>query len=148
MISLVPVPQDLARAVVSGDLSVVDAAPGWPHADTVDALRPVAESGGAGTFLVVVEGRVIGECGWYGPPGDDGTVEIGYGLAGPSRGRGHGAAAVAALLEWVCAQPGVRAVSAEVESQNVPSRRVLERLGFAVAGTEGARVRYIRTNGT
>ena len=32
-----------ARAIVAGDLTWVDAAPGWPHADTLDGLRIEAE---------------------------------------------------------------------------------------------------------
>ena len=144
MIRLVPVSVDLARAVVGGDLSGVEAAPGWPHADTLDALRPLAESGGEGTFLVVESetGRVVGDCGWFGPPGEDGTVEIGYGLAAPSRGRGYGTAAVEALLGWVTAWPDVRRVVAEADATNTPSRRLLERLGFTLAEADATRVRY------
>lgn len=143
-VHLQPVSPALARAVVAGDLSGVVAAPGWPHADTLDALRPLAESGGEGTFLVVETetGRVVGDCGWFGPPDGSGTVEVGYGLASPSRGRGYGGAAVAALLEWVTAQPGVTHVVAEAEATNTPSRRLLERLGFALDAVEGGRVRY------
>lgn len=145
MIHLVPLAPELARAVVAGDLSGVDAAPGWPHADTLDALRPLAESGGYGTFLVVETrtGRVIGDCGWYGPPREDGEVEIGYGLAAPSRGRGSGTQAVGLLVRWVREQPGVRRVVAEVEATNVPSRRVLERSGFVPDTSDGAMVRYV-----
>jgi RimJ/RimL family protein N-acetyltransferase len=150
VVRLVPVSQDLARAVFSGDLSVVDAVPGWPHADTFDALRPVAISGGEGTFLVVEEesGRVVGECGWFGPPDDAGEAEIGYGLAAPSRGRGHGTAAVAALLDWVERQPGVRRVTARVDVGNEPSHRLLARHGFERDGTDGDQVRWVRDNRT
>lgn len=125
------------------------AAPGWPHADTYDALRPYAEHGSPGEpgpFLVVESGtgRVVGECGWYGPPGDDGTVEIGYGLAAPSRGQGYGTEAVRQLLAWVAAQPGVRRVTASAEPGNEPSHRLLSRLGFVTSGTDGRLVRYTR----
>lgn len=150
MIRLVPLPQPLARAIVDGDLSGIDAAPGWPHADTFDALRPVAMSGGEGTFLVVEEetARVVGDCGWFGPPREDGEAEIGYGLAAPSRGKGYGTAAVEALLRWVEAQPGVRLVTARVDVGNEPSHRLLARLGFVRDGLDGDQVRWIRTNGT
>jgi RimJ/RimL family protein N-acetyltransferase len=144
-VTLRPVAADLARAVVDGDLSGVDAAPGWPHADTLDALRPVALSGIAdGTFLVEVDGLVVGDCGWFGPPGDDGAVEIGYGLSPAYRRRGIGTEAVRELLAWVSAQPGVTRVTASVEATNIASRRLLERLGFAVAEVDGKDVRYER----
>lgn len=148
-VDLVPVDVALARAVVAGELSGLVAAPGWPHADTLDALRPYAEYGSddvPGPWLVrlVETGQVIGDCGWFGPPGVDGTVEIGYGLAPAYRRRGYGTEAVRALLAWVERQPSVRIVVAEVEAANVPSRALLARLGFAVDRAEGARVRYAR----
>lgn len=145
-LTLVPVTPALARAILAGDLSAVTAARGWPHADTMDALRPVAESGGAeGTFLVVLDGTVVGDCGWFGPPGADGEVEIGYGLAAPVRGRGLGTAAVRLLLEWVRAQPGVRRVVARTDHGNAASRRLLERLGFTLDSLDGTEVRYVLT---
>jgi RimJ/RimL family protein N-acetyltransferase len=148
-VHLEPVTLDQASRVVAGDPDVVSAAPGWPHADTYDALRPFAEHGSpgdAGPFFVVetATGRVVGECGWYGPPGDDGTVEIGYGLAASCRGRGYGTEAVRLLLAWVDTQPGVRRVTAEVEPGNEASHRLLRRLGFVADGTRGRLVRYVR----
>ncbi|HVF04001.1 MAG TPA: GNAT family N-acetyltransferase [Frankiaceae bacterium] len=141
--ALVPVTVEQARAVVGGDWSVLPATRGWPHADTVDALRPVAESGIAeGTFLVLLDGVVIGECGWFGPPDAAGEVEIGYGLAAPMRGHGHGAVAVRSLVAWVAARPGVRRVTARTDQTNAASRRLLERLGFVVDGADGPQVRY------
>lgn len=144
-VALIPCSVALARAVLAGDLSDLTAGRGWPHADTYDALRPYAEHGSddvAGPFLVVLDGAVIGDCGWYGPPGANGEVEIGYGLAAPYRGRGLGTATVRALLDWVVAQPGVRTVRAETGSGNAPSRRILERLGFALTEVDGGTVRY------
>ena len=147
-VTLVPVSPAQARAVVAGDLSGIAAARGWPHADTVDALRPVAASDdGTGTFLVVHDGLVVGECGWFGPPGEAGEVEIGYGLAAPSRGRGLGGAAVRALVEWVGAQPGVRLVVAHTDPANTASRRLLERLGFTLDGLRDRNVRYVLSAG-
>jgi RimJ/RimL family protein N-acetyltransferase len=145
VIALVPCSVARARAILSGDLSGVTPARGWPHADTHDALRPFAEHGSddvPGPFLVVLDGAVIGDCGWYGPPGDDGEVEIGYGLAAPFRGRGLGTEAVRALVEWVRAQPGVTRIVAETDATNAASRRVLERLGFTIAEVTGGTVRY------
>jgi len=136
-VQLVPLDLDVARAVLQG--SPADALTalnlrcgrGWPHADTADAMRPVvAQRDTVGSFLVVVADEVIGECGWRGRPDGVGEVEIGYGLAPSARGRGHGTAAVRALMAWVEQQPEVRAVRAEVLQGNAPSRRLLERLGF------------------
>jgi RimJ/RimL family protein N-acetyltransferase len=104
-----------ARSLLAGDLSVVDAAPGWPHDDTLDAVRMSAEHAGADA---------------------DGVVEIGYGLAAPFRGRGLGTELVALLTAWVLEQPGVRRVSAEVLVGNEPSLRALTRNGYEVDRVE------------
>ena len=72
------------------------------------------------------------------PPDAAGSVEIGYGLREAYRGRGLMAEALGALTAWALEQAGVCAVMAKIEKGNAPSRRVLERCGFApVPGTEG-----------
>jgi [ribosomal protein S5]-alanine N-acetyltransferase len=130
---------DRARAIVAGDLSVVDAAPGWPHADTVDGLRMDAEHASSDEetgFLVVLAetGQVVGDAGWKGGPDPEGTAEIGYGLSADYRGRGLGTELVAELADWASAQPGVRRVRAEVLVGNEPSLRALLRNGFERVG--------------
>lgn len=139
MIELVPVTLAVARAVLTHDeaaLAGLTHVPDWPHADTCDALRPLAEhpaDTGDGTFLIVLDGSVVGDCGWFGPPDELGQVEIGYGLARSARGRGVATAALALLLDWVAAQ-GALSVRAEVLPGNVPSLRLLARLHFEYVG--------------
>ena len=117
------------------------AAPGWPHADTATALG-IAD---AWTWLIVDDdGRIAGECGVKGPPDQDGVVEIGYGLAGPSRGRGLGGRAVRALLDELRGHGQVRAVEARVTLDNLASRRLLERLGFALVDLADTETIYRR----
>lgn len=144
---LEPFTVSLARAVLDGDLSRLTPGNGWPHADTYDALRAFALHGdnsvpGVWGMVLRDSGEVVGDCGWYGPPGDDGEVEIGYGLAPAYRRNGYGTEAVRALLGWVAAYDGVRRVVAGTEATNVASRRLLERLGFTVTEVNGADVRY------
>lgn len=134
-----PVPHAVAVAVTTGAdlqeaLGELRPAPGWPHDDSADALRPHAEHGGPGpahgTFLIALAGEVIGECGWIGGPDADGYAEIGYGLATSARGRGLGTQAVTLLCAWVERQPGVRRIVAAALPGNEPSRRLLRGLGF------------------
>jgi RimJ/RimL family protein N-acetyltransferase len=132
-LTLVPVRRGDPAKILAGDLGGLTAAPGWPHADTAPGLS-FADHGGASWLVVDESGHVVGELGTKGPPGPDGTVEIGYGLAGPSRGRGIGTRAVAALLSWLDEQPDVRMVEAHVRPDNTASVRVLQRLGFEWAG--------------
>ncbi|MCW2681970.1 MAG: acetyltransferase, family [Frankiales bacterium] len=156
-VALVPVPHALALAVMSGnglqdrlqDLRL-RAGSGWPHADTTDALRPLAEHGSEGDdggWLVVVDGEVVGDCGWRGGPDAGGDVLLGYGLAVPARRQGIGTEVVAVLCAWADAQPGVRRLVADVHVDNEPSRRLLRRLGFAEEPDDPPWVRCVRGPG-
>lgn len=143
-VTLRRVPAGAGEAVLRGDFgsvaggSALTAAPGWPHEDTVHALTLA----GGVTWLVEQDGRVVGEAGTKAAPDPAGAVEIGYGLAGASRGRGLGTRAVAALVDALLAQPDVAAVVAEVETGNEPSHRLLRRLGFVPVDAAGGHVRY------
>ena len=153
-VALVPVPRELARAVVTGadltpPLASLDlrAGTGWPHADTADALRPLAEHGAAGDdggWLVVVDGAVVGDCGWRGGPDAGGDVLLSYGLAAPARRQGIGTEAVALLCTWAERQPGMRRLVADVHVDNVASRALLRRLGFTEEPDAAPWVRCVR----
>ncbi len=131
---LIPVDTATARDLVDGRTAAaleragLVAAPAWPHADTLDGLRGVLD--GATAWLVTLDGAVIGDCGTAGPVAADGTIEIGYGLAAPYRGRGFGTEVVPALSGWLLRQTTVQRVVAEVEEGNIPSIRVLSGAGF------------------
>ena len=134
---LTPVPADRVDAVLGGELGELVAGPGWPRDDTAAALSFRAVRGM--TWLITVDGIVVGELGTKGPPDGSGRVEIGYGLAAPSRGRGLGTVAVATLVDWLLARDDVHAVTAHVDPSNTPSVRLLRRLGFqrvAMGGNE------------
>ena len=157
-VALVPVPRALAVAVLDGgDLDTaltplgLRRGAGWPHADTADALRPLAEHGAEGDdggWLVVDDGgAVVGDCGWRGGPGPAGEVLLGYGLAAPARGQGLGTEAVAVLCAWAEQQPGVRLLVAEVHADNTASRRLLRRLGFTEHPAAAPWVRCTRGQG-
>lgn len=77
---------------------------------------------------------IVGEAGFKGRPDRDGTVEIGYGIAPPHRGRGYATEAVEALCRWSFTHPEVRRVVAECAPDNVASIRVLEKTGFRPIG--------------
>jgi RimJ/RimL family protein N-acetyltransferase len=136
---LVPQTLDSARALLAGVDAGLPLADGYPQADTFDRLRMFVEHGATdddgGWFVTLADGRVIGDCATLGWTDERGRVEIGYGLAAPYRGRGYGTEAVRVLADWVGAQPGVTAVTASVEVGNIASRRLLERLGFALIDT-------------
>jgi ribosomal-protein-alanine N-acetyltransferase len=158
-VALVPAPHDVAVAALGGAGPALAAAlaplglcagTGWPHADTADALRPLAEHGQPGepgTWLVCTGAEVVGECGWRAGPDAEGGIELHYGLASPSRGRGLGTEAVAVLAAWTEQQPGVRRLQAEVLVGNEPSLRLLRRLGFEAERADPPYVRFTREVG-
>ena len=137
------VPQSLAavRALVEGREPDLPLAEGYPHAGSLDVMRLAAahatdDSALGGWFIVrTADGAVVGDLGTKGVVDERGRVEIGYGLSASFRRQGYGGEAVAALVSWLGTQPGVRAVTAEVEVGNDASRRLLERLGFVVEDT-------------
>jgi [ribosomal protein S5]-alanine N-acetyltransferase len=142
---LEPVHVDVARAVVAGDLSGVRAGRGWPHGDTLGALQFAVDHNGALGWFIVLDGVVIGDCGTHGGPDEQGSVEIGYGLAQPYRGQGYATEAADALADWLLRRPGVRRVVAStLRTGNPASRRVLEKAGFQCGGEDEEFVWYVR----
>jgi RimJ/RimL family protein N-acetyltransferase len=144
---LEPLTLAATTAMLAGDVAELRPAPGWPHADTIDALTAFAAAGARdedGPWLVRLRetGQVIGDLGPKGGPGPDGTAEIGYGLAVPYRGRGYGTEAVGALAGWLLAREDCSRVIAEVLADNLASRRLLERLGFTLERHDSPYVWY------
>jgi L-amino acid N-acyltransferase YncA len=149
---LQPVTRRLAHAVIDGGPVTRRFEPGSLH-DRIPQAMGVAirdiESGAATVlptvWLIVrrADGRIIGDIGTHGPPGNEGCVEIGYSLAPSARGQGTGTAAVAALVKRLAVVPGVRRLTAVTGAQNTASRHLLERLGFritdALPGTDEVR---------
>ena len=87
-------------------------------------------------MMELKDGTHIGELCFKGLS-EDGTAELGYGVAEKYRNRGYAAEAVSALVNWAFRQPGVVGITAETEASNTASRRVLEKTGFAPTGETG-----------
>ncbi|WP_330458489.1 GNAT family N-acetyltransferase [Streptomyces sp. NBC_00820] len=94
-----------------------------------------------GVFALVrhEDGRAVGGIGFHGAPDEEGRVEIGYDLTEGARGQGYATEAVRALTAWALAQDDVDTVIATVESDNLPSQRVLSRADFTRATVEEER---------
>ncbi len=137
-----PLTPAAASALIAGDLSGVKAGAGWPHNDTIDGMRMVAQGLALG-WLVQLGDTVIGDCGTHGPVNEVGSVEIGYGLAAPYRGHGYGRELVSALVRWLLDEPHVVEVAAFTRTGNTPSRVALERAGFRLAGETDGQCHYL-----
>jgi RimJ/RimL family protein N-acetyltransferase len=79
-------------------------------------------------------GEVVGNCGFTAPPGDDGEVEIAYGVAPEHQGRGYATEAARALIEYAFASGKVRIVRAHTLPTGAASIRVLAKCGFRDVG--------------
>jgi len=89
---------------------------------------------------------LIGAGGYFGPPGADGVVEVGYSIAPEFERRAFATEMVEALVSRALRVAGVVRVIAHTKAANTGSIRVLERCGFtpAGAGHEPGTVRYER----
>jgi RimJ/RimL family protein N-acetyltransferase len=148
---LVPFEADAIEALLAADDRRLTALTGYtfpqplrppPLMDEVlpmvrDRLRAQPESLGWWTWLAVDRGtsQVTGALGFGGPPDAEGAVMIGYATYPGADHRGYASEATAALVAWALAQPGVTRVCASIPPDNVPARRVAERVGMRVAGT-------------
>jgi RimJ/RimL family protein N-acetyltransferase len=102
-----------------------------------DRLRADPATLGWWTWLTIdrASRQVTGAIGFGGPPDADGAVMIGYATYPGSDRRGYASEATRALIDWALAQPGVRRVCASIPPDNIPARRVAEKVGMRVAGT-------------
>lgn len=143
---LEPVQPQWAAAVVAGDLAGLDGlepGAGWPHGDTFDGLRMTLEFGKPLGWFVVLDGVIVGDCGTHAPVDDEGDVEIGYGIAGPFRGRGLATEVVEAMVEFLLGAGGARRVVATTDAAaNPASSRVLTKCGFSLDRIDGSTAWY------
>ena len=79
------------------------------------------------------DGDMIGDCAFC-VSADGRQAEIGYTLARRYQGQGYASEALARLLETLFFDLNLHRVHANLDPQNIPSARLLERLGFRVEG--------------
>jgi RimJ/RimL family protein N-acetyltransferase len=78
--------------------------------------------------------KVIGQCGFKGPPDAEGMVEISYGVKPEEEGKGYATEAAGALAGYALSQDRVRIVRAHTLPQPNASTRVLTKCGFRRVG--------------
>jgi [ribosomal protein S5]-alanine N-acetyltransferase len=149
-LELVPLPVGMARQMLAGKRRPAlveghDAAasrwhPEYPMLDSIDAIAMVCaahramvgaikESPTWWIHQIVVDGVVVGDIGFHGPPSPEREVEIGYTVVPAWRGRGVASRACALILQQAW-RDGADTVVAETDDGNVASQAVLLRNGF------------------
>jgi len=81
-------------------------------------------------IILKKENRIIGGLCFKGCPDEKGRVETGYGMQDEYRCKGYATEAVKELINWAFTQEKVLSVIAETEKDNLPSHRVLEKVGM------------------
>ena len=140
---LVPLPVDVARRMLAGSPEP-EATSRWhseyPLAASLDAIAKAMAAHQAMTgaadeppawwiHQIVVDGVVVGDIGFHGPPGPDRVVEIGYSVVPAWRGHGVATRACDLILQQAW-RDGAEIVIAEADHDNVASQAVLMSNGF------------------
>ena len=123
----------------------------WPAADLRDFLPvygkivdELAARAGWGIWLMLqpVEGVLVGDIGFKGPPDRLHTAEIGYSVLPAFQRHGYASEAARALVAWGLAQPGIRRIVANCRLDNAASIRVLEKAGMRQTGRDRAELTW------
>ena len=87
---------------------------------------------GFGSYQMIrrADGHVIGDVGFMGPPDATGAVSVGCGIIDDARGQGYATEAVGEILRLCFDVLGLRRVTALCFADNIPSWRLMERLGM------------------
>jgi RimJ/RimL family protein N-acetyltransferase len=140
---LLPLPVEVARQMLAGRPGPETLSPWhpeYPLPDSIDAIAMVIAAHGAmggavdeapawWIHQIVVDGVVVGDIGFHGPPGPERAVEIGYSVVPAWRRRGVASRACDLILQQAW-QDGAEIVVAETDHDNVASQAVLLGNGF------------------
>ncbi len=82
---------------------------------------------------------MIGYANFHGPPGVNdlmtpGAAEMGYTVFAAQRGKGYATEVAQAMMDWAASEHGVTHFISGVASDNAPSLRVNDKLGFVRTG--------------
>lgn len=82
------------------------------------------------------EGRMIGTIGVYDYDPKKNQIEVGFSIERASWGKGYAAEALRVVLEYLTVQEGIARVTAWCASDNIASKRTLEKAGMRLAGID------------
>ncbi|MCB0532712.1 MAG: GNAT family N-acetyltransferase [Lewinellaceae bacterium] len=87
------------------------------------------------TIVDKAQNQMVADLCFKGAPNEHGEIELGYGTYDAFRGQGYMTEAVQAIAAWAFAQPGVTAILAETNLDNIASQRILEKNKFTQTKT-------------
>ena len=103
----------------------------------ITVCRKIADEGTGARVAIdrASDGAFVGWCGLTGWNPDHRSASLGYVLGEPMWGHGYATEAAHAVLRWAFDTLDLNWVQAETDTRNVPSARVLGKLGFVREGT-------------
>ncbi len=87
-------------------------------------------------WAVEHDGRMIGTIGAYDFDPETASIEVGCSIERESWGNGFAGEALAAALDYLTQQEGIRVVRAWCAADNIGSRRIMEKAGMQLTSTE------------
>lgn len=142
---LVPMTYNFILKVMENDLSAYDLLGAikpdtWPESAEIKGIlhilrdnlkdKPQPDGFDAWLFINKENDTIIGDGGFKGSPDENGIIDMGYAIMECQRRKGFALEAVTALLEWGLSQNCVTAVTADCRDDNIPSVRILTRIGM------------------
>lgn len=102
----------------------------------LEACRTMEQEGTGARFVIesLDSSQFLGWCSMFRWNPTYRSLGIGYCLDEPAWGKGYATEAVRAMLQWAYATLDLNRVEAELDTRNVASARVLEKLGFQREG--------------
>ena len=82
------------------------------------------------------DGCMIGTIGAYDYDPEKNQIEVGFSIERASWGKGYAAEALRAVLEYLTVQEGLARVTAWCASDNIASKRTLEKAGMRLSGID------------
>lgn len=142
---LVPMTFEFVSKVLANDLSAYELLGAiktetWPENTDIkdilhiiwDSLKDKTKPDGfdAWLFISKKDQIIVGDGGFKGAPDENGVIDMGYAIVESSRQKGFALEAVTALLKWGLSQDGVKAVTADCLHDNIPSIKILTKIGM------------------
>ena len=142
-----PVTLDLLRKYKTEEYPISKEMP--PHISwSISELENDASFLGWGVWLIIEAktNKIIGDIGFKGKPNAQGVVEMGYGVLPHARKNGYATEAVEALCHWAFDADNVKKILADCLIDNLPSTKVLKKLGMTQIGSNGDLLLWELTN--
>jgi RimJ/RimL family protein N-acetyltransferase len=91
-----------------------------------------------GLFLAISKdtNEIVGSAGFHDFPDKAGMIEVGFRVVEEKQNQGLGTELLLGIWNWICQRPDVKVLRYTVSSENVPSMKIIKKLGFERVGEQ------------